>query len=79
MFMMVKKENRLHPICSKCFYRRALAYDSYYNGKSRCDSYCAYILIEGKQRECMPTDYECASFKPRTRTKSLTGRQEMIK
>lgn len=76
---MIDDSTRLPKICRKCFYRRNQADNSFYNGKSICNSCCCYILIEGEPRGCTPTDGECARFKPRTRTKSLTGRFNMIK
>ncbi len=76
---MVSKENRLKYICRKCYYRRTLAYDSFYNGKSRLDSYCAFFLIEGEQRGCTPSQGECARFKPRMKFDSTWGRHETIK
>lgn len=74
-----KDEGRLPLICRKCFYRRSVNYRGFYNGKSRYDSCCVFMLIEDEPRGCTPTDGECARFRPRTRTKSLTGRHETIK
>ncbi len=76
---MIDPAHRLPKICRKCFYRRNLSDNSFYYGKSNFNSCCAYLLIEDEIRGCTPTDGECAKFKPRTQTKSLTGKFEMIK
>jgi hypothetical protein len=76
---MIDEKTRLPRICRKCFYRRYLENNTFYEGKSTLNSCCCYILIEEEPRGCTPTDTECAKFKPRTMTKSLTGRHEMIK
>lgn len=76
---VINENTRLPKICRKCFYRRNLAYIGFYNGKSRTDSCCAFMLLEGEQRGCTPTDGECARFKPRTHTKSLKGKFDLIK
>ncbi len=73
--------HRLPNICRKCYYRRSLKEKglAFYNGKSTMDSFCAFLYIENEVRGCTPTDGECARFKPRIRTKSLTGKTEIIK
>ena len=75
------EKTRLPTICRKCFYRRFVPNRglTFYNGNSKTDSCCAYILIEGEPRGCTPTDGECVQFRPRIRTKSLTSKIEMIK
>jgi hypothetical protein len=78
----IKDETRLSKICQKCFYRRATnrhGIGEFYYGNSKNNSYCAFLLIEDEPRGCTPTENECARFKPRTRTKSLTGKIKMIK
>lgn len=64
---VVNNKTRLPKICRKCFYRRQLAHKGLkmYNGKSRIDSFCAYLYITDEKRGCTPTDNECAKFKPR--------------
>lgn len=76
---MIDPKTRLLRICRKCFYRRNLADKQFYYGESTLNSCCAYLLIEDEVRGCTPTDGECARFKPRTRTKSLAGKFDMIK
>jgi hypothetical protein len=76
---VINENTKLPRICRKCFYRRNLQYKGFYNGNSRTDSCCAFMLLENELRGCTPTDGECARFKPRTNTKSLKGRHEMIK
>lgn len=76
------KTNHLRPICRKCEYRRIMGENG--NGGYAVDTArlhgCLYFLIEGELRKCTPTDYECDKFKARSpRTKSLTGRHEIIK
>ncbi|MBE6771058.1 MAG: hypothetical protein E7547_02795 [Ruminococcaceae bacterium] len=75
----MSSNNKLSAICRKCFYRRCDRSDKFYNGNSRWDSRCAYLELTGELRGCTPTDSECAKFKPRTSTKSLTGKRQMIK
>ena len=60
-------ETRLPKICRKCFYRRLVPNRglALYNGNSRTESCCAFILIEGEPKNCTPSDTECAKFKPR--------------
>lgn len=72
-------KNKLPDICRKCYYRRNINSEGFYNGNSKTDSMCAYLAITGEIRGCTPSDGECAKFKPRTRTKSLSGKCEMIK
>ena len=75
---MSKHTYPIRPICRKCFYRRALGKREFANGQNGSHG-CFYCAIEGEPRGCTPTDYECEKFKPRFRTKSLTGKHEMIK
>ena len=75
---MAEPQNKLHDICRKCYYRRNINSDGMYYGNSKTDSMCAYLVITGELRGCTPTDSECAKFKPRTITKSLTGKRQMI-
>ena len=64
---MIDDSTRLPKICRNCFYRRSIKARgmSFYYGKSRLDSFCAYFTIEEEIRGCTPTDGECARFKPR--------------
>lgn len=80
MFMpKIKPEHRLEFICRRCYYRRNLTFDGYYKGNSKADSYCAYLLIEGEKRGCIPSEGECARFKPRMKFDTTYGRHETIK
>lgn len=71
--------NKLKKICKKCEFRRCAHNDTYYYGKSRSLSRCAYLEITGEIRGCTPTDSECDKFKPRMGLKSLTGKHKLIK
>ncbi len=76
---MYDPKYKLPAICRRCFYRRKENSDNYYNGTSKWDSRCAYLDLTGETRDCTPSDGECAKFKPRTRTKSLTGKHKIIR
>jgi len=69
---------KLPLICRRCYYRRNINSEGFYNGSSKTDSMCAYLAITGEIRGCTPSEGECAKFKPRTGTKSLTGKRKMI-
>ena len=74
-----KQNNKLNKICRHCYYRRCVVNDTFYQGKSKLNSCCAYIIIEGEPRGCTPSEGECKRFKPRIKFDSTWGKHETIK
>ena len=62
--MLYKKEDELPKNCRKCEYRRNQDNMSYYNGNSRLNSCCVYLIVTGEPRGCSPEN--CDKFTPRT-------------
>lgn len=65
----MENSNKLPAICRNCKYRKSSKYESFYNGNSKNDSMCTYIIETGEKRGCIPTDTECEKFSPRENAK----------
>lgn len=70
--------HKLLPICSRCEYRRLMAYNGYATNSNYLHG-CLYILIEGEPRGCTPTENYCEKFKPRQKRKTIGKTHEMFK
>lgn len=62
----IQPKDRIEPVCRGCHYRRNIGNEQYYNGESKRDSSCDYLIIEGEPRCCQPQGNFCEKFKSRT-------------
>ena len=58
----IQRDDKLEPVCKGCHYRRNIGNEQYYNGDSKRDSSCDYLIIEGQPRGCVPKGNKCGKF-----------------